>query len=150
MTMEVNGDLFFRIVLVPICSFSAFATLSCPQRSEVGTGKTFFYLCFAFLGLCRISLEMRLSALYPAVFPSLLAWTEFLVSTQICTQISLSRKSLCCQEQSTTGSHLLQNFYREGTPLSPIGQGLAQERTTMLSEGNSLFSSVDSLFLNGS
>lgn len=83
MTMEVTGDFFLQIVFVHICSFSAFATHSCPQQSEMDTGKTFFYLCFGFLGLCRISLEMRHSALYPAVFSSLLAWMEFLVSTQI-------------------------------------------------------------------
>lgn len=70
MTLEVTGDFYFQIVLVHICSFSAFATHSCPQLSEMGTGKTFFYLCFAFLGLCRISLEIRHSALYPAVFSS--------------------------------------------------------------------------------
>lgn len=96
MTMEVMWDFFFPIVSVRICSLSAFATLSCPQQSEMGTEKTFFYLRFAFLGLCRISLEMRHSVLYPAVFSSLLAWTEFLVSIQICTWISLQRKSLCC------------------------------------------------------
>lgn len=73
MTMEVTGDFFFQIVLVHICSFSAFAILLYSQQSEMGNGKTFFYICFAFLGFCRISLEMRHSALYPDVFFSLLA-----------------------------------------------------------------------------
>lgn len=73
MIMKVTGDFFFQVVLVHICSFSAFATHSRTQQSKMGTGKTFSYLCFAFLGFCRISLEMIKSALYPAVFSLLLA-----------------------------------------------------------------------------
>lgn len=150
MTMDITGDFFFQIVLVHICSFSSFAILLCPQQSEMGSGKTLFCLHFAFLRLCKISLKWD-TALYPAVFSSLLAWTEFLVSTQVYTYISISIKSFCCYicytEQLTTGSHLMRNFYRQSTHLCPICQSLAWEHTQMLSERNSLFSSVDTFFL---
>lgn len=85
---EVAGHFFFQIILVHICSFFAFASLSCLQQSEMGTGKN-FYLRFAFFGICGVSLEMRHCALDPAVFSLLLAWTGSPVSTQTYTSVHL-------------------------------------------------------------
>lgn len=84
----MTGDFFFQIILVHICSFSAFVSLSCLQQSEMGTGKN-LYLCFAFLGTSGISLEMRHCALDPAVFSLLLAWTGPPVSIQTYTNMCL-------------------------------------------------------------
>lgn len=86
--MEFTGDFSFQIILVHICSFSTFASPSCLQQSEMGTGKN-FCLRFAFLGICGASLEMRHCALDPAVFSLLLAWTGSPVSTQACTNMHL-------------------------------------------------------------
>lgn len=101
-------------------------------------------LCFSWT-LLNI-LEIRHSGLSPVVFSSLLAWTEFLVSTEIYTNTYLDisiKKITLLLGAVCNRSPLAKNFYRQGIYLSSICCGFAQKYTQVLSEGSSLFSSVE-------